>query len=85
MCRFDTYVVFPGSFYCIFTLLQLSFYIIAVTGLLLPSTRSIRLINLSYFFIVMNAAAVAGFWKWATGGCANAWQPAYSGKESVHG
>ena len=78
-------LLLTGSFYCIFTLLQLSFYIIAVTGLLLPSTRSIRLINLSYFFIVMNAAAVAGFWKWATGGCANAWQPAYSGKESVHG
>jgi cellulose synthase/poly-beta-1,6-N-acetylglucosamine synthase-like glycosyltransferase len=74
-----------GGFYRIVTLMQLVFYGMALSGFLLPSTRSSRLINLSYFFVVMNAAAVAGFWKWLTGGCATAWQPAYSGKETVRG
>jgi poly-beta-1,6-N-acetyl-D-glucosamine synthase len=71
-------VLLPGSFFHIFILLQLAFYGIALSGFMLPATRSIRLVNLSYFFMVMNAAAVAGFWKWLTGGCATAWQPAYN-------
>lgn len=78
-------LLLPGSFYRFFTLLQLGFYAIALSGWLLPATRSLRLVNLSYFFMVMNVAAVAGFWKWATGGCATAWQPAYSGKEAARG
>lgn len=76
-------LLLPGSFYRLFALLQIVFYGSAFTGLLLPSTRSLRLVNLSYFFMVMNTAAVAGFWKWASGGCASAWQPAYSGKEAA--
>jgi len=78
-------LLLTGSFFRVFALLQLVFYGIALSGYLLPATRSIRLVNISYFFMVMNAAAVAGFWKWATGGCATAWQPAYTGKESARG
>ena len=74
-----------GGFFRMFALLQLAFYGIALAGFLLPATRSIRLVNLSYFFMLMNAAAAAGFWKWLTGGCATAWQPAYSGKETARG
>jgi cellulose synthase/poly-beta-1,6-N-acetylglucosamine synthase-like glycosyltransferase len=72
-------------FFQFFTLLQLAFYGVALSGFLLPVTRSSRLVNLSYFFMVMNLAAVAGFWKWLSGGCATAWQPAYSGKEAARG
>jgi cellulose synthase/poly-beta-1,6-N-acetylglucosamine synthase-like glycosyltransferase len=78
-------LLLPGTFFRIFTLLQLVFYGLALAGLLLSSTRSNRMVKLIYFFMVMNAAAVAGFWKWATGGCATAWQAAYSGKETSRG
>lgn len=74
-----------GSYYQMFFLMQLAFYGTALSGFLMPSTRSLRLVNLTYFFMVMNLAAVAGFWKWITGGCANAWQSAYSGKEALRG
>lgn len=78
-------MLLPGSFFRMFALMQIVFYGIALSGFLLPATRSIRLVNLSYFFMVMNAAAIAGFWKWLTGGCATAWQSAYSGKETARG
>ena len=71
-------MVFSG----LFTFLQFVFYGIALAGFLLPATRSSRIVNLGYFFMVMNAAAVAGFWKWVTGGCATAWQPAYKDMEN---
>lgn len=78
-------LLLSGQFYFWFTVIQLAFYLVALAGLLVPMARSLRLVSLCYFFMVMNAAAVAGFWKWATGGCATAWQPAYSGKEIVRG
>lgn len=74
-------LLLSGSFFRIFTFLQLIFYGIALAGFLLPATRTSRIVNLGYFFMVMNAAAVAGFWKWVTGGCATAWQPAYKDEE----
>lgn len=70
-------LLLPGVFFRLFALIQLVFYGIALAGFLLPATRSVRPVNLAYFFMLMNAAAVAGFWKWARGGCASAWQPAY--------
>lgn len=82
---FAVSTLLPGSFFQMFALMQLVFYGIALAGFLLPATRSNRLVNLSYFFMVMNAAVLAGFWKWLTGGCATAWQPAYSGKETARG
>jgi len=78
-------LLLPGSFFHLFALMQLAFYGIALMGVLLPVTRSIRLVNLSCFFMVMNAAAMAGFWTWLTGGCSTAWQPAYSGKDTIRG
>jgi len=78
-------LLLSGGFFRLFVAMQLVFYAIALSGFLLPATRSVRLVNLSYFFMVLNAAAVAGFWKWATGGCETAWQPAYSDKESDRG
>ncbi len=62
--------------YRIATLLQLLFCAVALIGWLFPATRENRFVNCTYFFIVMNAAAVAGFWKWVTGQCNTTWQPA---------
>lgn len=67
-----------GPLYSVFTCLQLALYGIAGIGMLVPTARKIRIVNLSYFFLVMNLAAVAGFWSWVTGGCRTAWQPAYA-------
>jgi cellulose synthase/poly-beta-1,6-N-acetylglucosamine synthase-like glycosyltransferase len=78
-------LMLSGSFFRMFTFLQLAFYTLALLGFLLPVTKSSRLVSFSYFFIVMNVAAVAGFWKWLTGGCATAWQPAYTEKVKVRG
>jgi poly-beta-1,6-N-acetyl-D-glucosamine synthase len=64
-----------GTFYIVLTFFQLLFYILATSGWLIPQTRSFRLINLSYFFMVLNCAAINGFVYWATGNCSKAWQP----------
>jgi cellulose synthase/poly-beta-1,6-N-acetylglucosamine synthase-like glycosyltransferase len=61
--------------------LQLLCYGAAAAGYSLPAARNFRLINLSYFFLVMNVAAMAGFWRWVTGQTASAWQPAYTNKK----
>jgi poly-beta-1,6-N-acetyl-D-glucosamine synthase len=64
--------------YQIATLAQLLFYSISLAGLLAPSARRVRLVNLVYFFVVMNAAALAGFWKWLTGQSGGSWKSTYS-------
>lgn len=66
------------SFYRFLTILQLFFYLVAISGMMAPAVRKIRLVNLSCFFLVMNLAAFAGFWRWVTGGCHTAWLPAYA-------
>lgn len=66
-----------GMLYNIASLLQIGFYLIALMGWFYPVTRKQRFVNLCYFFVTMNIAAVVGFWKWVTGRCDIAWQPAY--------
>ena len=68
-------VLLSGFYFHVFALLQIAFYSAALIGFFLPKTRIFRVVSLSYFFLMMNAAAIAGFWMWATGGCANAWHP----------
>lgn len=46
---------------------------ISVAALLAPVVQRDRLMNLVYFFIVMNVAALAGFWKWSTGHTVGSW------------
>lgn len=58
------------------TIVQLAGYGTALAGLLIPPLRRFRLVKLGYFLLVMNAATVAGCWRWLTGGCASVWQPA---------
>ncbi|MBJ6723673.1 glycosyltransferase family 2 protein [Geomesophilobacter sediminis] len=67
----------PGFFYQVATWLQLGFYLLAALGGAWPATRSNRIVNLCYFFLVMNLVAVAGFWRWARGQSASVWKPAY--------
>lgn len=67
-----------GTIYVLATIVQALFYSCALLGALVPSLRGIRLANLSYFFLVMNLAAVAGFWRWINGRCSTAWKPAYA-------
>jgi len=72
-----------NSDYFFMTMAQLLFYAIASIGLAVPIVRRHKIVTLSCFFLVMNLAAVAGFWRWITGGCHTAWLPAYSGKETA--
>jgi len=69
-------LLLSGFYFRLFTFLQIAFYGSASIGFVFPKTRIFRVVNLSYFFLMMNIAAIAGFCKWATGGCANAWHPA---------
>lgn len=64
--------------YRIAILAQILFYATALAGLVAPGTRKVRLVNLVYFFMVMNVAAVAGFWKWFTGKSGDSWKSAYT-------
>ena len=64
----------PGDFYRAVALIQIVFYLAAAIGWFIPGTRSLRLVKLSYFFMVLNTAAIAGCWYWATGRCGAAWK-----------
>lgn len=64
-----------GIFYNSCTLLQFGFYGLFLIGAIIPSARQVPLINLIYFFLVLNLAAVAAFLKWITGGCETVWKP----------
>lgn len=56
---------------------QLTLYLSALAGFAIPGLRRLRLVNISYFFFVMNAGAVVGFWRWLSGKCDAIWCPAY--------
>jgi cellulose synthase/poly-beta-1,6-N-acetylglucosamine synthase-like glycosyltransferase len=66
----------PEGFYRAMTALQLLVYAMSCVGAVVPAARSFRIVNVSYFFLVMNFAAVSGFWRWVTGRCVTVWQPA---------
>lgn len=65
-----------GFLYRGFLGVQVIGYLAATAGLSLPIARRLSVVNLSCFFVVMNAAAVAGFWRWITGQVSSTWQPA---------
>lgn len=60
-------------FYKVITLVQLSFYAVGIAGVFIPAMRQIRIVNMIYFFLVMNFAAIVGFWRWITGRSETAW------------
>ena len=57
---------------------QLILYLTALAGYLVPPLRKLRMVNLVIFFIVLNLAAVAGFWLWVSGRCDSSWRPVYA-------
>lgn len=62
-----------GACYNYFTVLQLLFYSAALIAFLIPSTRKFFAFQISYFFCVLNLAALKGFFIWITGGCKTIW------------
>jgi cellulose synthase/poly-beta-1,6-N-acetylglucosamine synthase-like glycosyltransferase len=62
-----------GPVYRTATGLQCLLYAMALAGLFVPVLRTMRIISLCYFFLVMNAAALGGFWFWATGRSTTIW------------
>lgn len=69
-------VMAEGRIYCLASIFQLLFYSVVLIALSFPSTRKYRIVNVSYFFLMMNLAAVVGFWVWVTDRCDTAWQSA---------
>jgi cellulose synthase/poly-beta-1,6-N-acetylglucosamine synthase-like glycosyltransferase len=63
----------PGIFYRTVTIIQSVLYALALAALVFPTMRTSRLINALYFLLIMNVAAVAGFWQWLTGECNGTW------------
>lgn len=53
---------------------QVIFYLIALIGWLVPQLRSVRLINLAFFFVMLNLAAMSGYIYWITGKCDSVWK-----------
>jgi len=71
---FASALLSEGAFYMAFLFSQLFFYGMAASGWLNSAMQQYRIINLSYFFVVLNLAALNGFWFWITGNCSQTWQ-----------
>lgn len=71
-------LMLDGMFYRSAVIAQALFYATAILAWLVPTVRSVRMFNLCYVFMTMNAAAVAGFLRWVTGRCVTSWKPAYT-------
>lgn len=70
---FLTSVQQGGTFYTFATAAQIVFYFLAALGHCVPIMRKNSLVQLCYFFCVLNCAALKGFVIWVTGGCENVW------------
>jgi poly-beta-1,6-N-acetyl-D-glucosamine synthase len=71
---FASGMMLHGGFYMAATAAQLLFYGMALAGCRVPAVRRVRIASFCYFFLVMNAAAVSGFWLWITGRSGAAWK-----------
>lgn len=68
-----------GTLYRVFSWGQIALYGAAAIGTLWPVARRNRVIGISYFFVVLNTAALVGFWRWWRGGCGAAWRSSGAG------
>lgn len=59
--------------YRVSTSIQMTVYALVLIGFAVPPLRRFRLINIPYFFILLNLAAVVGFWRWITGQSQTVW------------
>jgi hypothetical protein len=62
-----------GLYYRIAFGCQLAFYAVALAGIRWPSRKHSRLVSVASSFLVLNAAAFAGFWIWAAGASRRSW------------
>lgn len=62
-----------GQFFTLFSLLQIVFYLIALSAFLVRPLRRLPGIGTVYFFCVLNTAVVKAFWVWVSGNCATVW------------
>ncbi len=66
---------FPeGGFYQLAIWGQIVLYLTACLGWLIPKTRKNKMINLAFFFVMLNGAALSGFYFWAAGKCQGVWK-----------
>ena len=60
-------------FYRLATVGQIIFYLTALLAYAFPKSRNNSIVQVSYFFCVLNLAAVKGFFVWLSGGCESVW------------
>lgn len=72
-----------GVFYLAVTLLQAFIYSIVFVARFSEGMRRNKLVSLGYFFMVLNAAIVVGFYYWVTGKSSKVWAPAYQKPSST--
>lgn len=82
LAAFVTSLVCEGYIYLALLAGQSFLYAAAAAGALMPSARRLRFVNVPFFFMLLNAAAVAGLWLWLTGRCAASWRPAYRNEDA---
>ncbi|WP_457575623.1 glycosyltransferase family 2 protein [Desulfomarina sp.] len=70
---FVTGLLQEGISYYYITIVQVLFYSAALIAFFIPSTRNFFIFQISYFFCVLNLAAIKGFFIWITGGCKTIW------------
>jgi len=71
---FASSILLSGIVYRMASAFQIIFYLAALTTWLAPPFRSFKVLNVSYFFCVLNAAALAAFFKFAFGGTGSIWK-----------
>jgi poly-beta-1,6-N-acetyl-D-glucosamine synthase len=69
-----------GFFYRIFLSAQITCYSLATCGYFFSRFRIYKIFNVPYFFMVMNIAALFGFFYWVTGKDKQIWKVAYTEK-----
>ncbi len=76
---FNLLMVIKGtsSVYHLLLLLQCCFYLMAVFGWVLENKKiRFKILFIPYYFLMMNYAVFAGFWRWANKGQASTWERA---------
>ncbi len=77
---FVSSLLLQSPVYRLFLLAQLLLYVIAILTWFVPGIKANKIASLTYFFVIMNIAALVGFWRWITGRCTTVWKPAYQHK-----
>ncbi len=71
---FFTSEVSQDGFYSLMAGVQVLFYFLVLVAAIFPSLRKQKVIGLSYFFFVLNLAAVIGWWRWFRGDLEKCWR-----------